>query len=443
MPLHCLVITDDASVRADLGSIRYTSQHPTANVTGQKDAITAFTASRSVTPNAVAHKSWDYKRLRSIDAQTSRALDLGELPVLEIYDGSGAYRWRDPEAAQRRAGLASAALELNAKHFEGQGSARHLRRRHAVQAHRPPASTAPTPPPSTTPRPCSPRHQRDDNAFTILAVEHHATNNLGAQIAKLLNSTDLEQGTYKNHFHAAPAAAAVVPHPISKPTSHGAQTALVVGIDKEPLSTERELRVKVQFPWQRGERPLSGGMSHDAASADAKGNAPGQETSGTWVRVAHPSAGANWGASLIPRIGTEVSISYVEGDIDRPVITGQLYNGADTPPFVAGVDSGVNHPGVISGIHSHHLDGGGHNQWILDDATGQLRTRLASSTAQAQISLGPPHPAKPLQRPTRRLARQRLRNQNPRLDQPASQPGPAHQRHRQARQLWQRSLRPA
>jgi type VI secretion system secreted protein VgrG len=94
------------------------------------------------------------------------------------------------------------------------------------------------------------------------------------------------------------------------------------------------------------------------------------------------------GSALAPRIGTEVAVQFIEGDIDRPVIAGQLYNGADTPPFAAGVDSGVNHPGVISGLHSHGLDGAGYNQWVVDDATGQLRMRLLTSYTHAQLNLG-------------------------------------------------------
>ena len=56
-----------------------------------------------------------------------------------------------------------------------------------------------------------------------------------------------------------------------------------------------------------------------------------------------------------PCLGSEVAIDFIEADIDRPVIVGQLYNGADTPPLSAGADSGINHPGVISGIHTHNL----------------------------------------------------------------------------------------
>jgi type VI secretion system secreted protein VgrG len=184
-----------------------------------------------------------------------------------------------------------------------------------------------------------------------------------------------------------PAAAAVVPKFIRKPTVHGMQTALVVGVTGEALTTDRDHRVKVQFPWQRGESPLAGGLSHQSA-VDTTGNAPGDERSGTWVRVALPSAGANWGAVLTPRLGTEVVIEFIEGDIDRPLVVGQLYNGQDLPPFSAGIDSGVNHPGVLSGMHTHGLDGAGFNQWVVDDATGQLRMRLLSSYTAAEVGLG-------------------------------------------------------
>jgi type VI secretion system secreted protein VgrG len=70
------------------------------------------------------------------------------------------------------------------------------------------------------------------------------------------------------------------------------------------------------------------------------------------------------------------------------VIVAQLYTGSDPPPFAAGVDSGVEHAGVLSGIHTHSFDRAGYNQWQLDDTPGQLRTRLATSSAMTQLNLG-------------------------------------------------------
>nr|WP_229224541.1 DUF2345 domain-containing protein [Duganella violaceicalia] len=126
-------------------------------------------------------------------------------------------------------------------------------------------------------------------------------------------------------------------------------------------------------------------MGHNT---DSKGNAPGDESSSTWVRVAEALAGPNWGSQFTPRIGTEVLVDFIEGDMDRPMVVAQLYTGSDLPPFSAGVDSGANHAGTLSGIHSHNFDGGGYNQWQLDDTPGQVRTRLATSSAATQLNLG-------------------------------------------------------
>ena len=80
--------------------------------------------------------------------------------------------------------------------------------------------------------------------------------------------------------------------------------------------------------------------------------------------------------SSCPRIGDEELIDFEHGDIDRPVIIGQLYNGDDVPPFAAGVDADEGHSGVISGLHATTLDGSGYNELVFDDATGQSGVRV-------------------------------------------------------------------
>ncbi len=107
-----------------------------------------------------------------------------------------------------------------------------------------------------------------------------------------------------------------------RPTVHGVQTAIVVGADG-PLHTDRDHRIKVQFHWQRGGH-ASHRLAHPASGDD---NAPGADASGTWVRVAQSVAGANWGAVFTPRLGQEVLVQFIAGDIDRPVVIGAVYNG--------------------------------------------------------------------------------------------------------------------
>ena len=378
---HVLVITDRNFTRPAQGPVRFTSQHATASLRGQRDSITAFMAQRELRASATTLAAWDYKRVHGVSAQSSSALSLGEVPALEVYDGAGAYRFENEAHAQRAAELALAALELGFKRFEGQGSARHFKAGHTFELVDHPLYGANTSAfnysgaiTAGLPR----ASQAEHNAFTLLAVEHHCANNLGADLARLLGNTAIEHGTYKNHFHCAPVAAAVVPRHWPKPTAWGVQHATVVGLAQAPIETERDHRIKVRFAWQ----DASGGEGAEN-SGDFPNSAPG-----TWVRVSLPWAGANWGAALVPRLGSEVAIEFIEGDIDRPIVVGALYNGQDAPPFCAGVNSGVNHSGVISGWHTHHLDQSGFNQWVLDDATGQLRMRLACSYTAAEVGLG-------------------------------------------------------
>ena len=383
---HVMVITDAGAERADLGPIRFAALHPTAVVAGLEDPITGFAAQRTLPPNAVALGSWNYRNLAGSSAELASALDLGEVPWLEQYDGSGAYRFADTEAAERAARLALGALELQAKRFAGQGGARALRAGAQFQLIDHPLYGANTTAMNYAAA-LTASHPRPDNAFTVLAVEHHVANNLGDQAAELLKNTALARGGYRNQFQAVPAAAPVLPRPVRAPTAPYLLTARVVGLQDEALTTERDHRVKVQFHFQRGSAPNPGGLPH-AYSADETGNAPGNEQSGTWVRVATPAAGANWGAVWVPRIGSEVAVQFIEGDIDRPIIAGGLTNGDQPPPFAAGVDAGVNHPGVLAGLHSRTLDGQHTQQWVVDDAPGQLRTRLATTHTGSELSLG-------------------------------------------------------
>ena len=103
------------------------------------------------------------------------------------------------------------------------------------------------------------------------------------------------------------------PRTATKPTMPGPQTALVVGTSGEDIDTDPLGRVKVQFDWDRLGRK--------------------DRSSSCWIRVAQGWAGAKWGAIFIPRIGHEVIVEFLDGDPDRPVITGSLYNADNMPPY--------------------------------------------------------------------------------------------------------------
>lgn len=349
-----------------------------SDATESEDSVTRFGAAREVRANAVTRVAWNDRALLAHGAHAESALDAGALPPLEDYDYDGHGRHPDDAAAEQLANRGLQAHEARALRFEGGGSARQMMPGHVftlTQHDRYAQGSG------------AAGDELGGNRYTLLWVEHEAANNLGSQAAQALDTPELEHGAYRNGFGAQPAAAALLPAWRARPTAPEGVTALVVTAPDASVTTGRDLRVKVQFPWQRGERPLPGGLRHRSHGDDA-GNAPGDDRSGTWLRVAGAQAGPNWGAHHLPRQGTEVVVEFLDGDIDQPVVVAQLYNDSDLPPWSAGVDADANHPGTLSGWHSRGLDGNGHTQWLFDDTAGQVRTRLSSSIAASQLGLG-------------------------------------------------------
>jgi type VI secretion system secreted protein VgrG len=123
--------------------------------------------------------------------------------------------------------------------------------------------------------------------------------------------TVVKGARYDNAFVAVDAATPWRP-PVRPRPRMGIQTATVTGPAGEEIHVDRHGRIKVQLHWDRK------GKKDDRSSC--------------WVRVAQPWAGAGWGTSRIPRIGQEVVVRWLEGDPDRPLVTGAVFNGANPTP---------------------------------------------------------------------------------------------------------------
>jgi len=153
-------------------------------------------------------------------------------------------------------------------------------------------------------------HYRDDmnTSYVLTEVQHVAS--MGGSY-----SHDNTGGAhYSNHFTCIAAATPFRPARVTpKPFVQGPQTALVVGKSGEEIWVDKYGRIKVQFYWDRlGKK---------------------NEDSSCWIRVSQPWAGKSWGATWIPRMGQEVVVSFIEGDPDRPLITGRVYNADQTVPY--------------------------------------------------------------------------------------------------------------
>src|SRR5262249_36895076 len=122
---------------------------------------------------------------------------------------------------------------------------------------------------------------------------------------------EASQDSYTNQFEAFPADTPFRPPRITpEPRIHSCQTATVVGKSGAECTTTQYGRVRLKFHWDQ------------SAAAD--------ETSSCWVRVSQAWAGKQFGAFCLPRIGQEVVVSFLEGDPDRPIVTGSVYNAKQT-----------------------------------------------------------------------------------------------------------------
>jgi len=154
-------------------------------------------------------------------------------------------------------------------------------------------------------------HYRDDmnTSYVLTEIQHVAS------VEGSYTTGDETAGEhYSNHFNCIPANVPFrPPRRTREPFVQGPQTALVVGKSGEEIWVDKYGRIKVQFYWDR------------LGTKDEK--------SSCWIRVSQPWAGAGWGAMWIPRMGQEVIVDFLEGDPDRPLITGRVYNAEQIVPY--------------------------------------------------------------------------------------------------------------
>jgi type VI secretion system secreted protein VgrG len=144
------------------------------------------------------------------------------------------------------------------------------------------------------------------------------------------------------------------------PRIPGILIAKVTGPSGEEIYTDKYGRIKVQFPWDR----------------DGKND----ENTTCWVRVTTPWSGKNWGMIHIPRIGQEVVIQFEDGDPDRPICTGMLYNAETMPPYALPANM------TQSGIKTNSSKGGGgFNEFMMEDKKGKELVRLQSEKDYVEI----------------------------------------------------------
>ena len=315
---HTLVVGNDSQVYSTLSGATSVPFHkPDAMVPGEEQ-VSGFQLGEELRPGKVTLDDYNFE---TPSTNIAAAHDAGADSELELYDYPGMY---EATAAGRQ--LARRRLEearAGQRRGRGQSNCPRLTAGHVFTLS---------------------GHDRKDfngHKYVLTRVEHRVEK----------SGQDLEGGaldarcSYDNSFDCTPAKAPFRPPRLPRPLVRGPQTAVVVGPSSEEIYTDKHGRVKVQFHWDRQ------GKKDDLSSC--------------WVRVAQAWAGQGFGAMFLPRVGMEVVVDFLEGDPDRPLVTGCVYHAQNVPPLVLPGDK------TKSVLRTSSSPGGkGFNEICLEDRAG-------------------------------------------------------------------------
>ncbi|WP_421376051.1 type VI secretion system Vgr family protein [Paraburkholderia sp. DD10] len=370
---HTLIVTDNLDAFRPLSP--KTVRFYRAGTNSETDALVQWSGTRTLQSTTLTTRTFDYKAPGSSASPKGTTVPTlatqGDLPQqTEVYEYTGAYTYGSQDRGDHLSKIRMEEWESRAKRFFGSGGVRQADagRWFELDDH--------------------PGHATDSDQnrqFALIGTSWFIENNLpvASQAADFPHSLKGELAMVRAN-HATSSNALTVAHadgsegfflveieaqrkavPYRSPFEHHKpemhlQSAIVVGPANEEVYTDALNRIKVRFHWDR---------LND-----------GDEKASCWLRVAMSDTGGGYGGVHVPRIGEEVLIEWVDGDCDRPLVTGRVYNGATQPPWHSN--------GLLSGYRSKEYQGRGYNQMVMDDATGQNRVHLYSSSTNAHLHLG-------------------------------------------------------
>ncbi|MCY0916350.1 type VI secretion system Vgr family protein, partial [Massilia antarctica] len=281
----------------------------------EEDGLGEWSPSRQIMQGAVALASFDFKSPTPVHTSLPTVSQQGNVPSIESYEYTGAYGFTG--GGRSLAQLRMEEFEAAGKQFEGSGNNRNVLpgRWFRLTDHFDASASG---------------DEAQAREFLILEVVHSASNNYHVKATA--------ESHYKNRLRAI---RKIIPYRAGRDHNsvetkiHGIQTATVVGPAGEEIHTDEFGRVRVQFHWDR------------AGTNDEKSSA--------WLRVATPWAGGNFGMTAIPRIGGEVLVAFMDGNPNRPIITGMVPNADTMPPWTLPANK------TQSGILSRSTPGGSYD----------------------------------------------------------------------------------
>jgi type VI secretion system secreted protein VgrG len=307
---HTLVIADGAQAHeaADFyDTLPYVE--PEAARARQEEGVREWSHGSEIQPTRFIQRDFNFEKPRAdmqADAHPARPLKHDYAATFEVFDYPGEYA--DRSEGQRLATVRMEEMRHQFDVFNGESNAAGLTTGGLFRLS---------------------EHPRNDQnqEYLIVSADYHVEESPPeSEVAR----TEL----FSIRFRAIPSAQSFQPPRLTpKPIVQGPQTAIVVGKAGEEIHTDKYGRVKVQFHWDRYGKK--------------------DENSSCWIRVSHPWAGQNWGMIAIPRTGQEVIVEFLEGDPDRPIITGRVYNADQMPPYALPANM------TQTGIKTRSSKGGG------------------------------------------------------------------------------------
>lgn len=292
---HILVFSDNKDHNPRLEPFQVPFHHE--GHAKETDAIRRLSSTQQVRTRAATLADWDYAKRAPVSENTPTLLQAGSDLGLEVYRYPGGFTpasgAADASAGKHLAKVVMEAQESDHQLFHGEGQVRSLAPGHLFELE---------------------NHDLIESfnaEYMVVSVQHVARNNLILP----------DSPAYYGNTFTLQAKSAVYRPAQATPRGrvHGPQTAIVTGPPGNEVHTDDLGRIKVRFHWDR-------------KVAGRKTNTQ-DEKSSCWVRVAQLWAGAGYGTFFLPRVGMEVVVDFLDGDPDRPLVVGCVYNGPNSPPI--------------------------------------------------------------------------------------------------------------
>lgn len=342
-----LVIADQVSTHEAVGrddKVRYRD----AKGAGRVEHISAWETVERVVTGIVTLRDYDFtKPSADLTASSSVASGKHQHKTYETYQYPGGFS--EVEKGERKAAALIGADATGHKTWRAQGNVLHLwpGKLFELAEH--------------------PRHTTTDTAtFLVTKINQFfrsdiAKDKFGGSVLQSLYAAGIDiaenvQVTFEAVLKATPFR---MPSATPRPEISGVQTAKVTCASGDEITVDKYGRIRVQFHWDRS------GKTDDKSSC--------------WVRTMMPWTGKNWGMASWPRVGQEVVIQFEEGDPDRPLCVGMLYNADTMPPYEL--------PGhaTRSGIKTNSSKGGGgYNELMFEDKKGDELVRFEAEKDYVQ-----------------------------------------------------------